>query len=344
MAQLLYKLFQLFFRNVNMRKALLVGIDEYPNNLKLEGCVLDVNRMEKLLAFNGDGSRNFYVDVIRNEQSSKEIMKAIANLFAQSYEISLFYFSGHGRSNHSGTEIVIPSDIRDDRYSWGIPLSTIMDMVNKSPAKYKVVILDSCYAGSMGKVCMASDFSELKDGVTIMTACRENEESLMKRGEGSFFTTTLCAAMNGAAANILGKITLNSLYTYADYFFGPGEQRPMFKANTAESVVIMTIIPKVPVSVICKTLNLFPSYDAQYALDPSYEITNTPDSVYLHHEPWATPDHVAIMKNLQKLESIGLVVPLEKEHMYEAAMYSSSCCLTFEGQFYWRLVNKGLIS
>lgn len=201
-----------------------------------------------------------------------------------------------------------------------------MELVNKSPAKYKVVILDSCYAGSMGKISMASDFSELGDGVTIMTACRENEESSMKPGEGSFFTSTLCSAMNGAAANLLGQITLNSLYTYADSFFGPGEQRPMFKANTAESVFIRSVIPKVPISVICRTLILFPADDAQYALDPSYEFTNTPDSIHLHHEPWATPDHVAILKDLQQLESIGLVVPSEKEHMYEAAMQSSACC------------------
>lgn len=326
-----------------MRKALLVGIDQYPVN-KLDGCILDVDSMEQVLARNGDGSRNFHVDVMRNELSSMKIMKAIADLFAQPNEVSLFYFSGHGRSTFSGSEIVIPSDMASERYSWGISLSAIMELVNKSPAKYKVVILDSCYAGSMGKMNMASDFSELRDGVTIMTACRENEESSMKPGEGSFFTSTLYSAMNGAAANLLGQITLNSLYTYADSFFGPGEQRPMFKANTAESVVIRTVIPKVPTNVICRTLNLFPADDAQYALDPSYEFTNTPNSIHLHHEPWANPDHVAILKDLQKLESIGLVVPSEKEHMYEAAMQSSSCRLTSEGRFYWRLVNKGLIS
>ncbi len=343
MNYLLYKLSKLFHRNEKMRKALLVGIDEYPVK-KLDGCVLDVDRIEQVLKQNGDGSRNFDIKVMRNEKSSKKIMMAISDLFSQPNEISLFYFSGHGRPTLSGSEIVIPLDMSADRYSWGIPLSSIMELVNKSPAKYKVIILDSCYAGSMGKTSMTSDFSELKDGVTIMTACRENETSSMKPGEGSFFTSTLCAAMNGAAANLLGQITLNSLYTYADSFFGPREQRPMFKANTAESVVIRTVIPKVPTNVICRTLKLFTTDDAKYALDPSYEFTNTPDSMHLHHEPWATPEHVAILKDLQRLESIGLVIPLDKEHMYEAAMQSSSCCLTSEGRFYWRLVKKGLIN
>lgn len=326
-----------------MRKALLVGIDEYPVN-KLDGCVLDVDRMEQMLSRNGDGSNNFHVEVMRNEKTSGNIMKAIADLFAHPIEIVLFYFSGHGRPTLSGSEIVIPSDIAADRYSWGIPLSAIMELVNKSSAKYKVVILDSCFAGSMGKMNMASDFSELKEGVTIMTACRENESSSMKRGEGSFFTAILCTALNGAAANLEGHITLNSLYTYADSFFGPREQRPMFKANTAESVVIRKVEPKVQTEVICRTMRLFSADDSLYSLDPSYEVTNTPDSEHLHYEPWATADHVAILKDLQKLESVGLVVPTDREHMYDAAMQSSSCRLTPEGRFYWRLVMKGLIS
>lgn len=91
--------------------------------------------MEQMLARNGDGSRNFHVDVMRNELSSQKIMKAIADLFVQPNEVSLFYFSGHGRPTLSGSEIVIPSDMVAERYSWGISLCAIMELVNKSPAK-----------------------------------------------------------------------------------------------------------------------------------------------------------------------------------------------------------------
>ena len=87
-----------------MRKALLVGIDEYPIN-KLDGCVLDVDRMEHMLSRNGDGSNNFHVEVMRNEKTSSNIMKAIADLFAHPIEIVLFYFSGHGRPTLSGSGV-----------------------------------------------------------------------------------------------------------------------------------------------------------------------------------------------------------------------------------------------
>ena len=96
MKQLLNKLSIIIRRKGKMRKALLVGIDEYPVK-KLDGCIQDVDRMEQVLARNGDGSCNFHVDVMRNEQSSQKIMKALADLFARPNEVSLFYFSGHGR-------------------------------------------------------------------------------------------------------------------------------------------------------------------------------------------------------------------------------------------------------
>ncbi len=41
-----------------MRKALIVGIDHYPN-APLQGCVNDANRMHKLLAQQHGGAPNF---------------------------------------------------------------------------------------------------------------------------------------------------------------------------------------------------------------------------------------------------------------------------------------------
>jgi hypothetical protein len=46
---------------------------------------------------------------------------------------------------------------------------------------------------------------------------------------------------------------------------------------------------------------------------------------------------------LQKLEGIGLVVPVGEEHMYYAAMNSKSCELTAVGKQYWKLVKEGRI-
>ena len=73
----------------------------------------------------------------------------------------------------------------------------------------------------------------------------------------------------------------------------------------------------------------FPAPQDEHKLDPSYEFT----------EAAAVPAKVAILKDLQKFVSVGLVVPVGEEHMYFAAKNSKSCRLTALGFQYWRLVN-----
>lgn len=50
------------------KKALIVGIDEYPG-CPLRGCVNDANSVASLLERNADGSKNFDVICIRNPKS-----------------------------------------------------------------------------------------------------------------------------------------------------------------------------------------------------------------------------------------------------------------------------------
>ena len=54
-------------------------------------------------------------------------------------------------------------------------------------------------------------------------------------------------------------------------------------------------------------------------------------------------ENTAVFSDLQKLEGVGLVVPVGEEHMYYAAMNSKACELTAVGKQYWRLVKEGRI-
>ncbi len=72
-------------------------------------------------------------------------------MFVQN-EVSLFYFSGHGRPTLSGSEIVIPSDIAAERYLWGIPLSAIMELVNKSRRSIRLLSLIVAMQGAWEKL------------------------------------------------------------------------------------------------------------------------------------------------------------------------------------------------
>lgn len=144
--------------------------------------------------------------------------------------------------------------------------------------------------------------------------------------------------MQGGAADLRGHISPGGVYTYIDQALGAWEQRPVFKTNVTRFTSLRTINPQVPLSTLRKILDYFPIPQQEFSLDPSYEDTNSKIVEHDVIEPYAQDENVAIFKNLQKLQSVGLVVPVDSEYMYFAAMESKACKLTSLGYHYWRLV------
>lgn len=326
-----------------MRKALLIGINNYPGRGNaLRGCLADINALQPLLERNGDGALNFDVCMLPDVASSSKAMEYIEQLFGGDDEIALLYFSGHGYVNTTGAEIVFPDNLRrsSDHYM-GLQMSSILEIVNRSRCQNKVVILDCCYSGNMGKYSPAATTSMMSNGVTILTACRDDETSGEMGGHG-LFTELLCDALRGGAADFLGNITLGGIYAYIDRAFGAWDQRPMFKTNVHAFSALRKVTPKVETEEIRKLTSIFIKPDVAYALDSSYEFSNV-EGKEGSVAPYANPIHVDIFKTLQRLEGIGFVAPIGEEHMYYAAMHGKSCCLTSIGRYYWRLVNQGRI-
>jgi len=323
------------------RRALLIGIDNYPPPNTLNGCVADVMMLRDALSSNGDGTHNFETETLINEPSGRVAMGQIEALFAGSHEVALLYFSGHGRESTTGSEIVFPLEASSGGYYKGLQMRSIMDIVNRSTAKNKVIILDCCHAGDFGRYSIDIDNSDLRPGVSILSACKGDESALQDKVAGhSVFTKALCMALNGAAADYLGNITIGSLYAYMDMFFNASEQRPVFKTNATEFVPIRKLQPKVPTVVINEIVTLFPNVNDLYPLDSSYEETNAVGKVQGLKDPQADAAHVAIMKKLQMLVRIGFVEPVDAKYMYYAAMESKSCRLTELGKYYWHIVTK----
>lgn len=326
-----------------MKKALLIGINNYPGGNKLEGCIEDINQVKSVIERNGDNSPNFDVRMMPDVQTSAEVMGAINQLFSGDGDTALLYFSGHGYVNTTGAEIVMPQDIyTGTQYYTGIQMSSIMQVVNQSHVRNKIIILDCCHSGSMGKYNIQDAGSILQTGVSVLTACREDETAMEAGGHG-LFTEMLCMALNGGAADYCGNITMGGVYAYIDRSFGPWDQRPVFKTNVTEFAPLRKVDPQVPLSVIRELTNLFADPAVDLPLDPSFEDTNDPDVKHEWIEPYANKDNVRKFKMLQKLQSIGFVKPVDEQFMYFAAMKSKACRLTELGRYYWRLVNDGRI-
>lgn len=316
-----------------MKKALVIGIDNYPNS-PLYGCVNDATRMSELLQTNGDGAPNFDVLLEENIQTKSDLMNLVIELFSGESDISLLYFSGHGSAERGGY-LVTPdaSGIGD----LGVSLSEILLMANQSKSKNKVIILDCCFSGKMGENGLTGAHeSIISPGLTIMTAST-NEQYAMEGDDGGVFTNLLVQGLKGSAADIGGNITPASLYSFVDQSLGAWEQRPVFKTNITKFLPIRTIEPKVSISILRKLAHYFESPSDEFKLDPSFEFTNTSEIEHELVEPFAIEENVNKFKELQKLESVGLIEPVGTEHMYFAAMESKSCKLTALGLHYWRL-------
>lgn len=100
---------------------------------------------------------------------------------------------------------------------------------------------------------------------------------------------------------------------------------------------IRCVKPKVDKDILRRLPVYFEFPEAKYNLNPSYEFTNDPNCIHKVIEPYAVSENVEILKELQKLTGVGLVKPVDKEHMYFAAMESGSCQLTELGKHYWHL-------
>ena len=127
-----------------MRKALVVGIDDYPCS-PLYGCVNDAISVGELLRTNGDGSPNFDVSLKTNIKTKDELLYLIEQLFSGYNEVSLLYFSGHGSEQG---HLVTPDYKRKDL---GVNMSEVLEYANKSKSRNKIIILDCCYSGQFGE-------------------------------------------------------------------------------------------------------------------------------------------------------------------------------------------------
>lgn len=322
-----------------MRKALIVGIDNYVQ-CPLNGCCNDADAVATILESNADGSPNFSVKLEKNVSSKANLRQLIEECFSGDADIALFYYSGHGHIDSVGGYLVTPDF---SNYDFGVSLQDILSIANSSRCKDKIIVLDSCFSGFMGSVnTVGQSTAIINEGVTILTSSRSSETSMEVNGHG-LFTSLLIEALLGGAADITGHITPGGIYAYIDKALGPWEQRPVFKTNVTRFTSLRKVVPQVDISTIRKICTYFIDENSELAMDPSFEPTNDNSVDHKVVPPYADPKNTKIFADLQKLESIGLVIPVGEEHMYFAAMNSKSCTLTSIGKQYWRLVHNKLI-
>lgn len=318
-----------------MKKALIVGINDYPST-PLSGCVNDAYAVKSIIESNGDGSPNFDVVLQVNINTKSELKSLIINLFKGDADICMFYFSGHGYIDPLGGGYLVTPDAKIN--DLGVSMDDILNYANESKCKNKVIILDCCHSGAFGTPSHSNAVSKIGEGVSILTASKKDEVALENVGGHGVFTTLLLEALKGGAADLRGHITPGSVYAFIDQALGAWDQRPVFKTNINTFISLRQVDSQIPLSSLREMSIIFKNPSDEVNLDPSFEFTNDTTIEHNYVEPYANKYNVELFKKLQQMNRVGLVTPVNEEHMYFAAMNSKSCKLTALGHHYWRLV------
>jgi Caspase domain len=311
-----------------MKRALLVGIDEYDNFNNLSGCVNDVDAIEPLLRRNEDDTPNF--DCQKRTSATggvtrDELLEDLDGLFGGGADVAVLYFAGHGHG--SGNDVALVTEDGTPQTP-GIAFSELLGKVAISPVREIVILLDCCFAGAAGGVPqLGTSATALPNGVSILAAARGDQTASETPAARGLFSTFLAGALDGGAADVVGKVTVAGLYAYLDESFGAWDQRPVFKANVDRLHEIRKCKPAVPLAELRLITEFFSGPDHILALDPSYEPTVSP-----RHD-----EHERTFSTLQKYRAAKLLEPVDAEHMYFAAMENKSCRLTPLGKHYWHV-------
>jgi hypothetical protein len=315
-----------------MKRALLVGIDEYDQFQGLDGCVNDVDAIEPLLSRNEDSCPNF--DSQKRTSATggvtrDAILGDLDLLLGGGADVALLYFAGHGAG--TGTDVALVTEDGTPATP-GIAFSEVLAKVAESSVREVILILDCCFSGAAGGIPqLASSATALRDGVSILAASRGDQTAVETTNGRGLFSSLLGGALEGGAADVMGKVTIAGLYAYLDESFGAWDQRPAFKANVDRLHELRSCTPAVPLTELRQIAELFSSADHLFPLDPSYE----PDAELGNSE------HERVFSTLQKYRAAKLLDPVDADHMYFAAMESKACRLTPLGRHYWQVATDG---
>jgi hypothetical protein len=315
-----------------MRRALLVGIDEYGDD-SLTGCVSDALRMQTMLEKHHDGSPNFACKLLAapggftDEITRASLRGHLEQLFQHPAEVAYFHFSGHGTTTRLDGLLWTQDGVNNDE---GVSLTEVLTMANASKAQEVVITLDCCFSGHAGSPALVDgDKSLLREGLCILTGSRNNQVSVETGGNG-VFSSLVVDALDGGAANLLGGVTAPAIYMFVEAALGAWDQRPLFKSNLSRAVDLRKAAPPISQAILRKLPVMFPLPAEDLALNPTFERTHAS----------AIDANVAQLEELQALYRVHLVTPVDAVHMYDAVMKSTGCRLTPSGRYYWRLAKN----
>lgn len=190
------------------RWAVIVGINRYDHMGQLKNASNDARGLRDLLRdeFGYDNDRVIYlVDEEEESEESrrlrgsfaekmvtqlepifqKDLLGAFEKLASEDIRANdavLIFFAGHGKSDENGAYIAARDSKPDDLGTWVNVKRVVQQLSSTVPARHKLLILDSCYAGSILDVDLSKG-SQFKAKASPATS--QGESAAVSRGSGN---------------------------------------------------------------------------------------------------------------------------------------------------------------
>ncbi|GAA1970226.1 protein kinase domain-containing protein [Microbacterium deminutum] len=230
------------------RRAVVIGINSYANVGRLAGCVRDATDVADALT--GTGYDFQTVLVVDDDATRRKCLDELWSAAEAEGEFLVVYFAGHGLVHGGAGHLVTTEGVPRDPGIGLLELGHIMASASQNYA-HVIAVLDSCHSGAgitwSGYTPLTQD--AIEHGVAVvnasrilLAACRAEQvafETAEPDARGAF-TKVLVEGLHGGAVNHQGDVTVHSLFDFLDSNMDTLRQTPVFKGDSAGSVVLGT--------------------------------------------------------------------------------------------------------
>ncbi|MER7802160.1 caspase family protein [Streptomyces parvulus] len=211
--------------NTATSRAIFFSVSTFREFPSLTGVAHNVPALRELLT-NGDvgGLAEEECVVVPEDSTCLDLLDALQKAAQEATDLLLFYYAGHGHFGGPDRSFLLATkDSAGQRAHHSVDYHEVRDLISKSPAQRKVVVIDCCFSGralSMSDEQAPTRQETEISGACVLTSAAETERSICQ-SDGSVFTLELTKLLReglsgplsgGRHGEHLAELTMNDVF------------------------------------------------------------------------------------------------------------------------------------